>query len=70
MAWSTWSECDDQGLQLRSRVCGAQSTQCVGNGTQHRDCNEIPGERKRPGLVVTQGRCHIQGRVKYNKGTQ
>ncbi|XP_048049492.1 semaphorin-5B isoform X2 [Megalobrama amblycephala] len=42
MAWSVWSECDDLGLQLRSRVCGAQSTPCVGNSSQHRDCNEIP----------------------------
>uniref|UniRef100_A0A673K4J7 Semaphorin-5B-like n=1 Tax=Sinocyclocheilus rhinocerous TaxID=307959 RepID=A0A673K4J7_9TELE len=42
MAWSLWSECDDSGLQLRSRVCGAQSTPCVGNGSQQRDCNEIP----------------------------
>ncbi|KAI2660787.1 Semaphorin-5B [Labeo rohita] len=24
------------------RVCGAQSTPCVGNSSQHRDCNEIP----------------------------
>lgn len=46
MAWSVWSECDDSGLQLRSRVCGAQSTPCVGNSSQHRDCNEIPGERE------------------------
>lgn len=45
MAWSLWSACDDSGLQMRSRVCGAQgSTPCVGNGTQRRDCNEIPGE--------------------------
>ncbi|XP_041806262.1 semaphorin-5B isoform X2 [Chelmon rostratus] len=43
MAWSLWSACDDSGLQMRSRVCGAQgSTPCVGNGTQRRDCNEIP----------------------------
>uniref|UniRef100_A0A8C9YTK0 Semaphorin-2A n=1 Tax=Sander lucioperca TaxID=283035 RepID=A0A8C9YTK0_SANLU len=45
MAWSLWSACDDSGLQMRSRVCGAQAnTPCVGNSTQHRDCNEIPGE--------------------------
>lgn len=45
MAWSLWSACDDSGLQMRSRVCGAQgNTPCVGNGTQRRDCNEIPGE--------------------------
>ncbi|XP_071394939.1 semaphorin-5B isoform X1 [Centroberyx affinis] len=43
MAWSLWSACDDSGLQMRSRVCGAQgNTPCVGNGTQRRDCNEIP----------------------------
>ncbi|XP_031440888.1 semaphorin-5B isoform X3 [Clupea harengus] len=43
MAWSVWSACDDTGLQLRSRACGAQgSTPCVGNSSQHRDCNEIP----------------------------
>lgn len=45
MAWSLWSACDDSGLQMRSRVCGAQAnTPCVGNNTQRRDCNEIPGE--------------------------
>ncbi|XP_072253653.1 semaphorin-5B isoform X2 [Leuresthes tenuis] len=43
MAWSLWSACDDSGLQMRSRVCGAQgSSPCVGNSTQRRDCNEIP----------------------------
>ncbi|XP_030284452.1 semaphorin-5B isoform X3 [Sparus aurata] len=43
MAWSLWSACDDSGLQMRSRVCGAQgNAPCVGNGTQRRDCNEIP----------------------------
>uniref|UniRef100_A0A3Q2ZTP6 Semaphorin-5A n=1 Tax=Kryptolebias marmoratus TaxID=37003 RepID=A0A3Q2ZTP6_KRYMA len=45
MAWSLWSACDDSGFQMRSRVCGAQgSLPCVGNSTQRRDCNEIPGE--------------------------
>lgn len=45
MAWSLWSACDESGLQMRSRVCDAQGTApCVGNGTQRRDCNEIPGE--------------------------
>lgn len=45
MAWSLWSACDDSGLQMRSRVCGAQGNiPCVGNSTQRRDCNEIPGE--------------------------
>uniref|UniRef100_A0A8C4GHB8 Semaphorin-5A n=1 Tax=Dicentrarchus labrax TaxID=13489 RepID=A0A8C4GHB8_DICLA len=48
MAWSLWSACDDSGLQMRSRVCGAQgNTPCVGNSTQRRDCNEIPGELDR-----------------------
>ncbi|XP_034003034.1 semaphorin-5B isoform X3 [Trematomus bernacchii] len=43
MAWSLWSACDDSGLQMRSRVCGAQgSLPCLGNSTQRRDCNEIP----------------------------
>uniref|UniRef100_A0A3Q3MXD5 Sema domain-containing protein n=1 Tax=Mastacembelus armatus TaxID=205130 RepID=A0A3Q3MXD5_9TELE len=43
MAWSLWSACDDSGLQMRSRVCGAQGNiPCVGNSTQRRDCNEIP----------------------------
>lgn len=43
MAWSLWSACDDSGLQMRNRVCGAQgNTPCVGNSTQRRDCNEIP----------------------------
>uniref|UniRef100_A0A3P9IEV0 Semaphorin 5B n=1 Tax=Oryzias latipes TaxID=8090 RepID=A0A3P9IEV0_ORYLA len=43
MTWSQWSACDDSGLQMRSRVCGSQSSiPCVGNSTQRRDCNEIP----------------------------
>ncbi|XP_054871102.1 semaphorin-5B isoform X1 [Amphiprion ocellaris] len=43
MAWSLWSACDDSGLQMRSRMCGAQGNNpCVGNSTQRRDCNEIP----------------------------
>ncbi|XP_041663174.1 semaphorin-5B isoform X1 [Cheilinus undulatus] len=43
MAWSLWSACDDSGLQMRSRLCGAQGNiPCVGNSTQKRDCNEIP----------------------------
>uniref|UniRef100_A0A3B3DNZ7 Sema domain-containing protein n=1 Tax=Oryzias melastigma TaxID=30732 RepID=A0A3B3DNZ7_ORYME len=43
MTWSQWSACDDSGLQMRSRVCGSQSsTPCLGNSTQRRDCNEIP----------------------------
>ncbi|XP_041940594.1 semaphorin-5B isoform X4 [Alosa sapidissima] len=43
MAWSVWSTCDDTGLQLRSRACGSQGgAPCVGNSTEHRDCNEIP----------------------------
>lgn len=49
MAWSLWSVCDNAGLQVRSRVCGAQgSVPCVGNSTEHRDCNEIPGESDTP----------------------
>ncbi|XP_077947111.1 semaphorin-5B isoform X1 [Gasterosteus aculeatus] len=44
MAWSLWSACEDSGSQMRSRLCGAQGggAPCVGNGTQRRDCNEIP----------------------------
>uniref|UniRef100_A0A8C1SIM9 Sema domain-containing protein n=1 Tax=Cyprinus carpio TaxID=7962 RepID=A0A8C1SIM9_CYPCA len=52
MAWSLWSECDDSGLQLRSRVCGAQFTPCVGNSSQQRDCNEIPGESEQMVTVM------------------
>lgn len=48
MAWSLWSACDESGLQMRSRVCDAQGgAPCVGNSTQRRDCNEIPGESAR-----------------------
>lgn len=51
MAWSLWSACDESGLQMRSRVCDAQgSAPCVGNSTQRRDCNEIPGESVRTSL--------------------
>lgn len=44
MAWTVWSACDDTGLQSRNRVCGNQDSPCLGNSTQYRDCNEIPGE--------------------------
>lgn len=51
MAWSLWSACDESGLQMRSRLCGAQGgAPCVGNSTQRRDCNEIPGESVRSSL--------------------
>lgn len=51
MAWSLWSACDESGLQMRSRVCDAQgSAPCLGNSTQRRDCNEIPGESVRTSL--------------------
>ncbi|XP_041120376.1 semaphorin-5B-like [Polyodon spathula] len=45
--WSEWSLCNEEGLQLRSRHCEVHnpgSSQCLGNGTEHRECmyNEIP----------------------------
>ncbi|MGH0152639.1 UNVERIFIED_CONTAM: hypothetical protein FKN15_047210 [Acipenser sinensis] len=45
--WSEWSLCNEEGLQLRSRHCevhNPDSSQCLGNGTEHRECmyNEIP----------------------------
>ncbi|XP_019736270.1 semaphorin-5B isoform X3 [Hippocampus comes] len=43
MAWSLWSACDDSGVQMRTRTCGAAGgAPCIGNTTQRRDCNEIP----------------------------
>lgn len=61
MSWSLWSACDDSGLQMRSRDCGAQgSSQCVGNSTQRRDCNEIPGESVSSHIVwPSRGSCKI-----------
>ncbi|KAK1165896.1 semaphorin-5B isoform X1 [Acipenser oxyrinchus oxyrinchus] len=45
--WSEWSLCNEEGLHLRSRHCEVHnpgSSQCLGNGTEHRECmyNEIP----------------------------
>uniref|UniRef100_A0A8B9LWG3 Semaphorin-2A n=1 Tax=Astyanax mexicanus TaxID=7994 RepID=A0A8B9LWG3_ASTMX len=63
MAWTVWSACDDTGLQMRTRVCGTQSsTPCTGNGTQYRDCNEIPGERFIP---LTSSHIHLHTLTRF-----
>ncbi|KAM4538121.1 semaphorin-5B-like [Fundulus diaphanus] len=46
--WTDWGECDDEGLQHRSRRCGeeqqAEAGLCQGNLTQSRPCqpHEVP----------------------------
>lgn len=48
--WTDWGECDDEGLQHRSRRCGeeqeAEANTCQGNLTQSRPCrpHEVPGK--------------------------
>lgn len=50
-AWADWGDCDDEGLQHRSRHCGedqeAEASLCQGNVTQSRTCrpHEVPGEQ-------------------------
>lgn len=50
-AWADWGDCDDEGLQHRSRHCGedqeAEASLCQGNVTQSRKCrpHEVPGEQ-------------------------
>lgn len=50
-AWADWGDCDDEGLQQRSRHCGedqeAEAKLCQGNVTQSRKCrpHEVPGEQ-------------------------
>lgn len=50
--WTEWGDCDDEGLQHRTRHCGedqeAESGLCQGNITQLRPCqpHEVPGKKK------------------------
>ncbi|XP_073707889.1 semaphorin-5B [Garra rufa] len=37
-AWSEWAECNEQGLQLRTRKCEISSASCQGNSTDQRQC--------------------------------
>ncbi|XP_062384183.1 semaphorin-5B [Sardina pilchardus] len=36
--WAEWAECDDDGLQVRSRTCAVSPAPCVGNATEQRGC--------------------------------
>ncbi|KAM6945764.1 semaphorin-5B-like [Aplochiton taeniatus] len=60
-SWSAWEECDDQGLEHRSRACGAEAAEaeaeaglCQGNATQQRPCQPqevpviLPGQEQEP----------------------
>nr|XP_029504377.1 semaphorin-5B-like [Oncorhynchus nerka] len=47
LPWSEWGECDEEGLQHRSRECGereADPSLCQGNATASRPCQppEVP----------------------------
>uniref|UniRef100_A0A8C1QS08 Semaphorin-5A n=1 Tax=Cyprinus carpio TaxID=7962 RepID=A0A8C1QS08_CYPCA len=44
-AWSEWAECNEEGLQLRTRTCEVSSASCQGNSTDQRQCrpNESAG---------------------------
>lgn len=48
--WTEWGDCDEEGLQRRTRSCGedpaADAGLCRGNVTQSRPCqpHEVPGE--------------------------
>ncbi|KAI2663231.1 Semaphorin-5B [Labeo rohita] len=37
-AWSEWAECNEEGLQLRTRTCETSSASCQGNSTDQRQC--------------------------------
>uniref|UniRef100_A0A8C1J3Z6 Sema domain-containing protein n=1 Tax=Cyprinus carpio TaxID=7962 RepID=A0A8C1J3Z6_CYPCA len=37
-AWSEWAECNEEGLQLRTRTCEVSSASCQGNSTDQRLC--------------------------------
>ncbi|CAL8291163.1 unnamed protein product [Lota lota] len=41
--WSEWGPCDEEGQQLRTRLCGGED--CLGNNTQTRTCRapQVPG---------------------------
>lgn len=49
--WTEWGDCDDEGLQHRTRRCDenqeAEVSLCQGNVTQSRPCqpHEVPGKR-------------------------
>lgn len=49
--WTEWGDCDEEGLQHRTRRCGeeqeAEASLCQGNITQSRPCqpHEVPGKR-------------------------
>lgn len=49
--WTDWGDCDDEGLQHRTRHCGedqkAEANLCQGNITQSRPCqpHEVPGKQ-------------------------
>lgn len=49
--WTEWGDCDDEGLQHRTRRCSedheAEASLCQGNITQSRLCqpHEVPGKR-------------------------
>uniref|UniRef100_A0A671K284 Semaphorin-5B-like n=1 Tax=Sinocyclocheilus anshuiensis TaxID=1608454 RepID=A0A671K284_9TELE len=36
--WGAWSECNEEGLQLRTRTCEISSASCQGNSTDQRQC--------------------------------
>lgn len=48
--WTEWGDCDEEGLQHRTRRCGedqeAEARLCQGNITQSRQCqpHEVPGK--------------------------
>lgn len=48
--WTDWGDCDEEGLQHRTRRCGedqeAEASLCQGNITQSRPCqpHEVPGK--------------------------
>uniref|UniRef100_A0A3Q3AYH7 Sema domain-containing protein n=1 Tax=Kryptolebias marmoratus TaxID=37003 RepID=A0A3Q3AYH7_KRYMA len=52
--WTDWGDCDEEGLQHRTRRCGddqeAATNLCQGNLTQSRPCqpHEVPGQRRKP----------------------
>uniref|UniRef100_A0A671NHA6 Semaphorin-2A n=1 Tax=Sinocyclocheilus anshuiensis TaxID=1608454 RepID=A0A671NHA6_9TELE len=62
-AWSEWSECNEEGLQLRIRTCEISSASCQGNTTDQRQCR--PNESAGFSLfhLVLTGACCFLGAV-------
>uniref|UniRef100_A0A672N1G9 Semaphorin 5B n=1 Tax=Sinocyclocheilus grahami TaxID=75366 RepID=A0A672N1G9_SINGR len=51
-AWSEWAECNEEGLQLRTRTCEISSASCQGNSTDQRRCFDVSNDPSETFLSV------------------